>query len=48
MLASALFRKEPLLNCEFPDHTMEVEISDSDDSNENTKDESHSGLINIL
>ncbi|KAK0175942.1 hypothetical protein PV328_000131 [Microctonus aethiopoides] len=42
MLASALFRKEPLLNCEFPDHTMEVEISDSDDSNENTKDESHS------
>lgn len=34
LLADALYRKEPLLNCEFPDHTMEVEISDSDDSDQ--------------
>ncbi|XP_034935600.1 histone-lysine N-methyltransferase eggless [Chelonus insularis] len=31
-LAQALYEKKPLLKCEFPDHTMEVEISDSDES----------------
>ncbi|XP_012264079.2 histone-lysine N-methyltransferase SETDB1 [Athalia rosae] len=31
-LADCLVNRKPLLECEFPDHTMEVEISDSDDS----------------
>lgn len=29
-----------LLDCDFPDHTMEVEISDSDDSDNEKKKES--------
>lgn len=29
--------RKPLLECEFPDHTMEVEISDSDDSDDEKK-----------
>ncbi|XP_024937729.1 histone-lysine N-methyltransferase eggless isoform X2 [Cephus cinctus] len=33
-LVSALIAKKPLLQCDFPDHTMEVEISDSDDSDD--------------
>ncbi|XP_054001755.1 histone-lysine N-methyltransferase eggless [Hylaeus anthracinus] len=36
-LVSALVDHKPLLKCEFPDHTMEVEISDSDDSDDEKK-----------
>ncbi|XP_003700184.1 SET domain bifurcated histone lysine methyltransferase eggless [Megachile rotundata] len=38
-LVSALVDHKPLLECEFPDHTMEVEISDSDDSDDEKKKE---------
>ncbi|XP_011495749.1 PREDICTED: histone-lysine N-methyltransferase eggless [Ceratosolen solmsi marchali] len=31
-LVTALLEHKPLLQCDFPDHTMEVEISDSDES----------------
>ncbi|XP_046617566.1 histone-lysine N-methyltransferase eggless isoform X1 [Neodiprion virginianus] len=31
-LVDCLLNRKPLLECDFPDHTMEVEISDSDDS----------------
>lgn len=38
--------KTPILKCEFPDHTMEVEISDSDDSDDDKKDVEEHGIIN--
>lgn len=31
-LVDCLVNRKPILECDFPDHTMEVEISDSDDS----------------
>ncbi|XP_043284861.1 histone-lysine N-methyltransferase eggless [Venturia canescens] len=37
-LATALHNKTPILKCEFPDHTMEVEISDSEESDEEKKE----------
>lgn len=37
-LKKALVENKPILDCDFPDHTMEVEISDSDSNNE---DEAH-------
>ncbi|XP_058793331.1 histone-lysine N-methyltransferase eggless isoform X2 [Phymastichus coffea] len=39
-LVNALLEHKPLLQCDFPDHTMEVEISDSDESDDgsNIKD----------
>ncbi|XP_014205106.1 histone-lysine N-methyltransferase eggless [Copidosoma floridanum] len=37
-LVDALIGHKPLLQCDFPDHTMEVEISDSDESDSETKD----------
>ncbi|XP_008556889.1 histone-lysine N-methyltransferase SETDB1 [Microplitis demolitor] len=40
VLVNALLNKKPLLKCEFPDHTMEVEISDSDESGSEMKDSS--------
>jgi len=37
-----------LLDCRFPDHTMEVEISDSDDSDDERKKESNDdGMQNL-
>ncbi|OAD54674.1 Histone-lysine N-methyltransferase eggless [Eufriesea mexicana] len=36
-LVTAFVDHKPLLKCEFPDHTMEVEISDSDDSDDEKK-----------
>ncbi|XP_076233694.1 SET domain bifurcated histone lysine methyltransferase eggless [Calliopsis andreniformis] len=36
-LVTAFVDRKPLLKCEFPDHTMEVEISDSDDSDDDKK-----------
>lgn len=38
-LVTALVENKPLLDCHFPDHTMEVEISDSDDSDDDKKKE---------
>ncbi|CAG5104386.1 Similar to egg: Histone-lysine N-methyltransferase eggless (Drosophila melanogaster) [Cotesia congregata] len=40
LLVDAMLNKKPLLQCEFPDHTMEVEISDSDESDSEVKDSS--------
>lgn len=45
LLVDAMLNKKPLLQCEFPDHTMEVEISDSDESDSEVKDSS-SGWFN--
>ncbi|KAJ8687450.1 hypothetical protein QAD02_023244 [Eretmocerus hayati] len=39
-LINALTNHKPILKCEFPDHTMEVEISDSDESDAEVKNES--------
>lgn len=40
---------KPLLKCEFPDHTMEVEISDSDDSDDEKKKDTYTeGRTKIL
>ncbi|XP_068979687.1 histone-lysine N-methyltransferase eggless [Bombus flavifrons] len=36
-LVAAFVDRKPLLKCEFPDRTMEVEISDSDDSDDEKK-----------
>lgn len=37
-----------LLDCYFPDHTMEVEISDSDDSDDEKKKEPDiKGILNL-
>ena len=36
-LVTAFVERKPLLKCEFPDHTMEVEISDSDESDDEKK-----------
>lgn len=44
VLVNALLNKKPLLKCEFPDHTMEVEISDSDESGSEMKDSSCGSL----
>lgn len=38
-LVTALVENKSLLDCHFPDHTMEVEISDSDDSDDEKKKE---------
>ncbi|XP_070168553.1 histone-lysine N-methyltransferase eggless isoform X1 [Polyergus mexicanus] len=38
-LVKALIENKSLLDCHFPDHTMEVEISDSDDSDDGKKKE---------
>ncbi|XP_032664339.1 histone-lysine N-methyltransferase SETDB1 [Odontomachus brunneus] len=38
-LVKAFLESKPLLNCDFPDHTMEVEISDSDESDSEEKKE---------
>ncbi|XP_046146084.1 histone-lysine N-methyltransferase eggless [Osmia bicornis bicornis] len=40
-LVSAFVDHKPLLKCEFPDHTMEVEISDSDDSDDEKKKDTY-------
>ncbi|CAK9831696.1 Histone-lysine N-methyltransferase eggless [Anthophora retusa] len=40
-LVAAFVDHKPLLKCEFPDHTMEVEISDSDDSDDDKKKDTH-------
>lgn len=37
VLVNSFLDRKPLLKCEFPDHTMEVEISDSDDSDTESK-----------
>ncbi|XP_001603698.1 histone-lysine N-methyltransferase SETDB1 [Nasonia vitripennis] len=39
ILVTAVLEHKPLLQCEFPDHTMEVEISDSDESDNETKND---------
>ncbi|KAI4479208.1 hypothetical protein M0804_011347 [Polistes exclamans] len=38
-LVAALMEQKSLLKCDFPDHTVEVEISDSDESDEEKKKE---------
>ncbi|XP_071636747.1 histone-lysine N-methyltransferase eggless isoform X1 [Temnothorax longispinosus] len=38
-LVKAFVENKSLLDCDFPDHTMEVEISDSDDSDDEKKKE---------
>ncbi|XP_039301848.1 histone-lysine N-methyltransferase eggless isoform X2 [Solenopsis invicta] len=38
-LVKAFVEQKPLLDCNFPDHTMEVEISDSDESDDEKKRE---------
>lgn len=44
-LVDCLVNRKPLLACDFPDHTMEVEISDSDDSdNEDSKGFKEEGM----
>ncbi|KOC60821.1 Histone-lysine N-methyltransferase eggless [Habropoda laboriosa] len=40
-LVAAFVDRKPLLKCEFPDHTMEVEISDSDDSDDDKKKDTY-------
>ncbi|XP_011144404.1 histone-lysine N-methyltransferase eggless isoform X2 [Harpegnathos saltator] len=42
-LVRAFIENKPLLNCDFPDHTMEVEISDSDESDTEEKKEGDNG-----
>jgi len=46
-LVKAFVENKPLLNCYFPDHTMEVEISDSDDSDDEKKREPDNNGISI-
>lgn len=47
-LVKAFVENKPLLKCEFPDHTMEVEISDSDESDiEEKKEVDNAGTLNI-
>lgn len=41
----ALVEKRSLLKCDFPDHTMEVEISDSDESDDEKKKEADDNSI---
>lgn len=48
-MVAAFVNRKPLLKCEFPDRTMEVEISDSDDSDdEKKKDTCDEGKIKIV
>jgi histone-lysine N-methyltransferase SETDB1 len=47
-LVNAFLENKSLLECDFPDHTMEVEISDSDESDEEKKREPHNdGMSNF-
>lgn len=43
ILVNSFLDRKPLLKCEFPDHTMEVEISDSDDSDTESKTDDNEG-----
>lgn len=45
VLVSALVEKKSLLKCEFPDHTMEVEISDSDESGDEKKKDDEDNFL---
>lgn len=38
-MVTALLDHKPILKCDFPDHTMEVEISDSDESENESNDD---------
>ncbi|XP_015115678.1 histone-lysine N-methyltransferase eggless [Diachasma alloeum] len=38
MLAEAFFKREPLLKCELPDNTMQIDLSDSDSDGEAAKE----------
>jgi len=47
-LVKAFVENKSLLDCYFPDHTMEVEISDSDESdNEKKKESDNNGTLNF-
>ncbi|EFN63124.1 Histone-lysine N-methyltransferase eggless, partial [Camponotus floridanus] len=46
-LVTALVENKSLLDCHFPDHTMEVEISDSDDSDDEKKKELDDENMNL-
>lgn len=48
-MVNALLSNKSLLECDFPDHTMEVEISDSDDSDEEkAKETDNDGILNFF
>ena len=40
-----MLERKPILKCDFPDHSMEVEISDSDESDNESKVDKDNGKI---